>query len=273
MPLSDSDARLAAVVDDLAAESADAFRVVASLTAADWDAPTPAEGWMVRDQISHLARFDDTARLALTNPAAFRRLADGDTARGPNFPDQIAWDLRHLAPHRLASWFRRAREQLLHDFRGANPALKLPWYGPPMSPTTSATARLMETWAHIQDVADGLGIERQPTERLRHIAHIGVRTMAFSFTVHGLPAPQRPVRVTLTSPGGDSWTWGPPNAADAVTGTAHDFCLVVTQRRHRADTALNAEGDVARQWLSIAQAFAGPTGTGREAMTGTRSAP
>ncbi|WTX00072.1 TIGR03084 family metal-binding protein [Streptomycetaceae bacterium NBC_01309] len=271
MPPSDPGARLAAVVDDLAAESAEAFRIVASLDAWDWDAPTAADGWMVRDQISHLARFDDTARLALSDPEAFRRVADGDAARGPKFPDLIARDLRHLAPDPLAWWFRRAREQLLDDFRRADPIRKLPWYGPPMSPTTSVTARLMETWAHVQDIADGLGLKRRPTERLRHIAHLGIRTMAFSFAANGLPTPEKPVRVVLTGPAGDTWVWGPADAADSVTGPAHDFCLLVTQRRHRDDTALKAAGDVARRWLSIAQAFAGPVGTGRPVMTGAAS--
>jgi uncharacterized protein (TIGR03083 family) len=45
---------------------------------------------------------------------------------------------------------------------------------------------------------------------------------------------------------------------------AHDFCLLVTQRVHRDDTDLVAQGRDATAWLSIAQAFAGPPGEGRE---------
>jgi hypothetical protein len=45
-----------------------------------------------------------------------------------------------------------------------------------------------------------------------------------------------------------------------------DFCLLVTQRRHLADTAVVVEGDAARQWISIAQAFAGPPGAGRSPL-------
>ncbi len=60
------------------------------------------------------------------------------------------------------------------------------------------------------------------------------------------------------------WTWGPEDAPERVTGPALDFCLLVTQRRHRADLALVAEGETADQWLDIAQAFAGPPGTGRK---------
>ncbi len=127
-----------------------------------------------------------------------------------------------------------------------------------------ATARLMETWAHGQDVADALGTVREPSARLRHVAHLGVRTLGFAFTVHGLPAPQAPVRVELTAPDGGLWTWGPEGAADRVAGPALDFCLLVTQRRHRDDLALTAVGEVATAWLPIAQAFAGPPGKGRQ---------
>jgi uncharacterized protein (TIGR03084 family) len=122
----------------------------------------------------------------------------------------------------------------------------------------------METWAHGQDVVDALGLTRRPTARLRHVAHLGVRTLGWSFRVHGLSVPSEPVRVELTGPDGDPWTWGPADAADRVTGPAEDFCLVVTQRRHRSQTALTAEGPVADRWLDVAQAFAGAPGPGRE---------
>ena len=123
-----------------------------------------------------------------------------------------------------------------------------------------ATARLMETWAHGQDVADTLGVDRQPTDRLRHVAHIGVRARDYAYLVNGLTPPAEEFRVELAGPSGDSWTWGPEQATQRVTGPALDFCLLVTQRRHRDDLAVLAEGADAEQWLTIAQAFAGPPG-------------
>jgi uncharacterized protein (TIGR03084 family) len=123
----------------------------------------------------------------------------------------------------------------------------------------------METWAHGQDVADALGVTRVPSDRLRHVAHIGVGARTFSYLANGLEVPTELVRVELTAPGGTVWTWGPADAANRVNGPALDFCLVVTQRRHRDDTALEATGPLADQWLSIAQAFAGPPGGGRRA--------
>jgi uncharacterized protein (TIGR03084 family) len=132
-----------------------------------------------------------------------------------------------------------------------------------MSAASSLTARFMETWAHTQDIADALGVTREPTDRLRHVAHIGVGARAFSYLAHGLPPSDDPVLVTLTAPSGAVWTWGPTDAVDRVTGSALDFCLLVTQRRHRDDLDLEVEGPAALQWMKIAQAFAGPPGAGR----------
>jgi uncharacterized protein (TIGR03084 family) len=132
-----------------------------------------------------------------------------------------------------------------------------------MGMVSFVTARLMETWAHGQDVVDGLGVVREPTARLRHVAEIGVRARPWSFAVRGRPVPEAPVRVELTLPDGSRWAAGPEDAADVVRGTALDFCLVVTQRRHPADVSLAVSGPVAREWISIAQAFAGPPGAGR----------
>ena len=133
-----------------------------------------------------------------------------------------------------------------------------------MSPASFATARLMEYWAHGQDVVDALGLEREPTTRLRHICHLGYRTRGFSYVNRGRQPPAGDVRVELVAPDGDTWSYGDPAATDRVTGSAHDFCLLVTQRRHRADTGLVAEGPLADEWLSIAQCFAGPPGGGRQ---------
>jgi uncharacterized protein (TIGR03084 family) len=148
-------------------------------------------------------------------------------------------------------------------FRSLDPKQRIPWYGPAMSATSKVTARLMETWAHGQDIADALGVTRPATDRLRHVAHIGVGARPFSYLARGLEAPKVPVRVELRAPSGELWTWGPAEAGDVVRGPALDFCLVITQRRNRADGDLTATGPMADEWLSIGQAFAGPPGPGR----------
>jgi uncharacterized protein (TIGR03084 family) len=133
-----------------------------------------------------------------------------------------------------------------------------------MSAVSSITARIMETWAHGQDVADALDVERVPTDRLRHVAFIGARALPNSYQARGLSVPTTPVVVELQAPSGETWTFGPEDATDRVRGPALDFCLAVTQRRHLHDLDLDLDGAVAREWLSIAQAFAGPPGPGRK---------
>ncbi len=253
---------MGALTGDLAAESAQLNYILAALAEEQWDLATPAVGWAVRDQVSHLAYFDEAATLTATNPARFRaeasRLMESD-----RFPDEIAAAYRHLSPRELMDWLAWTRAEYLRVFSGLEPSSRLAWYGPPMSAASSVTARLMETWAHGQDIVDAIGRARRPTARLRHVAHLGVATRGFSFQLRGQPVPDAPVRVVLAAPDGSAWEWGPADAADQVEGPALDFCLLVTQRRHRADTALRAIGPVADAWLDLAQAFAGPPGPGR----------
>ncbi len=147
---------------------------------------------------------------------------------------------------------------MVSAFRTRAPKDRIPWFGPDMSALSFATARLMETWSHGRDVADTVGAPWVPTDRLRHVAHIGVSTRGWSYVNRGLTPPDVPVRVELDGPGGDRWAWGPEEAEDRLTGSAEEFCLVVTQRRRPEETALVAVGQAAEEWLSLAQAFAGP---------------
>jgi uncharacterized protein (TIGR03084 family) len=245
------------VAADLAAETTALAGVLSRLPAAAWEKDTPADGWTIRDQVTHLAFFDDATRLAVADPAAFTAQRAELLAFGGRFPDVVAAMYRHLTGHHCLDWFLRSRAAMLAACRAADPAARLPWYGPDMGLASSLTGRLMETWAHGQDILDCLGERREPTARLRHIADLGVRTFAFSFRQRGLAVPGEPVRVELTGPGGQRWTWGPDNAANRVEGDAMDFCLVVTQRRNVADTGLRVAGAPAAGWMAIAQAFAG----------------
>jgi uncharacterized protein (TIGR03084 family) len=255
-------ADLHALVDDLVAESADLDDTLRGLRPTQWALATPAVGWSIADQISHLAYFDEAAHLSLTDPEQFRREAARLTGRGDNFPDRVAAEHRNQGRD-LGAWFETARASLVEAYRSCDPERRVPWYGPDMSPASSVTARLMETWAHGQDVCDALGIEREPTDRLRHVAHLAVRAVPYSYLVNDLPQPNDAIRVELSAPDGGQWAWGPPGSADRVAGPAVDFCLVVTQRRHVLDTDLAVTGSTARQWIAIAQAYAGPAGPGR----------
>ncbi|MGY0003536.1 TIGR03084 family metal-binding protein [Micromonospora sp. I033] len=254
---------LTALLADLAAESEQLDALVAPLPPDDWARPTPAPGWSVAHQIAHLAWTDHVAHLAATDTPAF--FASVTSAPDPSRLVDDGAEAFLAPPAALLARWRAGRAALAGALAAAPAGEKLPWYGTRMSPASMATARLMETWAHGEDVADALGVRRTPSARLRHVAHLGFRTLGHGFAAHGRPVPAAPVRVELLGPAGDTWAFGPVDAADRVTGPALDFCLLVTQRRHRADLALVATGPVADEWLDVAQAFAGPPGRKREA--------
>ena len=257
------DALLTALLEDLAAESADLDARVAPLTDDAWSTPTPAEGWDIRDTVNHLRSVDRDARLAVTDPGAFRALLERVATDAGGYVERLTVEGRTTPPAEVLADWRSGREALAEALRAVDPTVRVPWFGPPMSAASFVTARLMETWAHGQDVVDALGQDRPATPRLRSVAEIGVRARPFSYAVRGLPMPERPVRVELTGPDGEPWTWGPADAPDVVRGSALDFCLLVTQRRHRDDLELDVTGPAAEEWMGIAQAFAGPPGGGR----------
>ncbi|MCF3134329.1 TIGR03084 family metal-binding protein [Streptomyces olivochromogenes] len=251
------------VFDDLRDESDELDRLVAELSPGQWALPTPAPNWTVAHQIAHLAWTDHSALLAVTDADAFRGLVEKALAVAETFVDEGAETGARLPSAELLARWRHGRAELDRALRASQPGARFPWYGPPMSAASMATGRIMETWAHGQDVADTLGVVRAPTDRLRHVVRIGVRARDFAFGAHGLPAPTEEFRVEIIGPSGDTWTYGPEDAPQRVTGPALDFCLLVTQRAHRADLAVRAEGPDADRWLDIAQAFAGPPGDGR----------
>lgn len=251
------------IIDDLRDESDALDALVAPLDPPGWAQPTPAPGWTIAHQIAHLLWTDRASLLSITDEPAFGELLTAAQADPSGFVDKAAEELALTPPVQLLAQWRDTRTQLHAALRGVADGRKLVWFGPPMSAPSMATARLMETWAHGLDVADGLGVAVAPTARLKSIAHLGVRTRDFAFTVHGLTPPAEPFRVELTAPDGSCWAWGPEDAAQRVTGSALDFCYLVTQRRPSRDLDVVAEGADAARWLGIAQAFAGPPGQGR----------
>lgn len=254
----------AAVLADLREEGRELDALVAELPGPDWSRPTPAPGWSIAHQIAHLHWTDRAATASLTDAAGFARMVEEALAAPDSFVDEGAREGARLPPADLLARWRSGRAVLDAALAAASPAARFPWYGPPMKAASMASARLMETWAHGQDVADALGVRRTPTARLRHVARIGVRARDYAYAVRGLPAPAEEFRIELAAPDGSGvWSYGPADAPQRITGPALDFCLLVTQRAHRSDLALTATGPDADRWLGIAQAFAGPAGPGR----------
>lgn len=259
---------LEGVLADLSAEGDALEALVAPLDEAGWRTMTPAEGWDIATTIAHLAWTDEAAIIAGTDKEAWDAGVLKALEDPLGFVDAEAFREAEKPGAEIFTWWKQGRPALVSMLREYPEGQKLPWFGPPMSPASMATARFMETWAHALDVYEALGISYEPTDRIRHVAHLGVRTRNFSFGVHELTPPVEEFRIDLVAPSGEIWSYGPEDAAQTLTGSAYDFCLLVTQRANRRDLDLVANGADVDRWLDIAQAFAGPSGQGREATSG-----
>lgn len=248
------------VLADLAAESAELDELVTGKAAGVWDRVTTPEGWSVAHQIGHLHWTDLQSLLAIRDPEAFHAQINEFIERAATIVDDEAARFAEMPEGDLLAAWRTGRDDLAAALRAVPDGEKVPWYGPPMSPVSMATARLMETWAHSLDVYDAFSVEKPQSERVRNVCHIGVRTFAYVHMVRGEEAPPAEVRVELVSPAGELWTWGPDDATERVTGKAWDFALLATRRRHRADVDVSAHGQIADHWLDIVQTFAGDPG-------------
>ena len=244
-----------AMIADLASEQDSLDQVVADLDEATWQLATDSPGWTIADQISHLQFFDERAALAMNDPAAFGVDRQHLISSAPR---DLSVELgRQVSAGELLDAWRQSRRALIEAAMKVDPTVRVPWYGPSMAVKSFLTARLMECWAHGQDVAEAVGVQRSSSVRLKHVAHIGVGARAFSLLINQLPEDSRSIRVELTAPGGELWTWGDETSDQRVLGEALDFCLVVTQRRALSDSQLTVVGDSATTWMRIAQAFAG----------------
>jgi uncharacterized protein (TIGR03084 family) len=252
------------LVDDLYQERKANQALLETVDAAAWDNPSPAEGWLLRDCVVHLAETDDTAT---------RNVEDRDkppaapTGRRGRRPDgvlttaMVSW--RRRDPADVLNWYRDANDRLIAALRTLAGNERLRWAGREMSALSFTSARLMEHWSHGLDIHDAARAESKDTDRLESIVRLGYATRDFAYRNHGLEPPDTPLRVEVTSPTGATWTHGPEDAPDRITGPAGDFARIVTQRIHPTDTALTATGPHAAEFLTIAQAFAGPSGPGR----------
>jgi uncharacterized protein (TIGR03084 family) len=246
---------------DLLAEYEELTALCATLTPQQWRQTTLFYGWTPWDEIAHLCFFDETGLLAVTDAAAFAENTDAlnrQLASGQEISAIARARFGHLDGAQLLQCWRGRFMPLVQALSAMEPKARLPWYGPMMSARSFATARMMETWAHGQDVFDCVPQRRVPSDRLKHIAHIGVTTFGWTFINRKLPVPDTVPHIALQAPGGETWSWNAPSETEYVRGSAEDFCLVVTQRRHVHDTGLEVAGVGATQWMSFAQCFAGP---------------
>ena len=246
--------------EDWRAEADELHRFLTTLDDADWSRPTGFLGWTPWDVVAHLHYFDRVSQASLAGRDAFAELRDRlveQYRRGVPNAEIARAELGDLAPAELLAQWQATYRDVAARLGGSDPKRRLPWFGPDMGVRMFTTARLMETWAHGQAVYDLKGARRTATDRLEHVATIGVKTYGWTFANRGLEPPGPPPYVRLVAPSGAVWQWNEPSDTDYVRGSALDFCQTVTQTRNVADTALEYAGDAASRWMAIAQCFAG----------------
>lgn len=231
--------------------------ILGNLSEPDWQKPTPAAGWTIAHQVAHLSWTDTAALTALRNSTEFETYRQASAENPAGFVDAAADEGARLAPAELFARWMASRDELAEVLEQADPAARFPWFGPGMKARSMITARIMETWAHGQDVATALGAAWPATDALQDIAHLGIATRQFTYHNNKLEPPTSEMYVELTGPQQQVWTWGDPGADNSVRGSAWDFALLVTQRAELSQLDLQIAGDDAAKWASIAQAFAG----------------
>ncbi len=249
--------------NDFYFESAALNALLMPLGDADFDTPTLFKGWTINNILRHLHVWNIAADLALIDEQAFAEmlsqlLAGGKTLRFTEIEARYLGSLSGAALR--AQWIGYAEDTAQH-FALADPKKRLKWVGPDMSALSSISARLMETWAHAQAVYDVLGVERVDGDHIGNIVRLGINTYGWTWKNRSEDPPGQMPLVTLTAPSGVIWTYGEASGSGSITGSATEFCQVVTQCRNIADTALVVTGDVAARWMAVAQCFAGPPQT------------
>jgi uncharacterized protein (TIGR03084 family) len=248
----------------LTAECDELDKLLAGLDDEQWQLPTPAPGWTIAHQVAHLAATYRMAELSGTDPDGFVTMMlklDNDFTL--NVANALSGYLSDPPEVLFTRW--QAQRHATVDALAALPADQiLPWLVNPLPPPVLMMAGLMEAFAHGQDIADALGVQRTYTDRIRFLCGFAVRVWDFGYLARDEPRPNVEFGFDLTAPSGDSWHYGPENASQRISGPAADFCLLVTRRRHHKDLAITAVGPDAEHWLEIAQAYRGPAGEGRK---------
>jgi len=255
---------------DFLDESEALLALVENLTAKELEQETAFKGWSINSVIGHVHMWNHAADLSLRDPKAFKEFfADvaGFLKDGNLNGFERKWLDGLSGPELVATWHDGFREIASH-FAEADPSARVEWAGPSMSVRSSITARLMETWAHAQEVYDILGVERVNHDRIKNIVILGMNTFGWTFKVNGRDVPDSVPEVRLTAPSGAIWTYNEGSSAGQIVGSADEFCQVVTQTRNIADTQLKVEGGTAIEWMAIAQCFAG--GPEKPPAPGTR---
>mgnify|MGYP001094328762 CR=1 FL=1 len=249
---------LANIVADLRTEGDEHYQFLLTLDEADWSRATAFKSWTVNDVVAHLYFGDYLGVTSHRDGQAFKRFMSEVQNSGLALAEFTRQWLENLNGVEMLERWRGLFLEMCELFAASDPGLRLTWAGPDMGIQMFATARLMETWAHSWAIYDLLGISRKQDDRIKHIATIGVKTYQWTFINRGSMPPGPTPHISLRAPSGELWEWNTKQEDNKISGEAVEFCQVVTQVRNIADTKLSLTGESAKQWMAIAQCFAGP---------------
>ena len=242
------------IFDDLEAEEARLEAILSGLDPDDWARASGAPGWSVADVVLHLAQSEEVLVASAGSGPGSGSLRD--PAVGDSLDDIMEERVRseRSSPEQIFARWRDARRAALDLLRRADPGGRIAWATNPLSPTTLATTRLAEHWAHALDVTEPLGLPLEDTPRLRNVAWLGHRTLPYAFGLEGLPPAD--VRCELVGPDGDEWSFGPPEAESRIVGPGGEFCRVGARRLAPEQSSLRATGPRGADALRLLRNYA-----------------
>ena len=249
---------LANIIADLRAEGEQLYTFLTTLDDADWSRATTFKSWTVNDVVEHLHLSDFLAVTSHKGADQFagvmKQMRDPNLKAG-EFSKQMTNDTSGIE---LLNRWKSLFDEMCDRFAATEPSRRLTWVGPDMGISMFATARFMETWSHSWAIYDLMGVSKISTDSIKNIATIGIKTYGWTFVNRKEIPPEPKPYVKLTAPSGEVWSWNEPQIDNVIEGDAAEFCQVVTQVRNIADVHLLVAGGPAKQWMDIAQCFAGP---------------
>jgi len=250
------------VVAALADQQAELTAILAGIDDDAWQRPSRCEGWTVADVVLHLAQTNEMAIASVDDrmPEYLADVGRSMAGSGPsNVDDGAALMVANERDRPLADLKARWRStvnEFLGRLEGADFHKRVTWVAGELSVRTLVTTRLAETWIHTGDVADGLGIELQPKERLQHVARLAWRTLPYAFSRAGRDL-AGPVAFELRGPTGNEWRFTPDQPAlTTIHGQGADLCLVAARRAEPNDTSLTGDGPDAAAVLELVRTYA-----------------
>lgn len=239
------------ILSDLVAEQQFLDQFLQRITLRDWDRPTPADGWTIRDTISHLADSEMFTAEVIAGTAdltPYRSATDLDDLR-----QEAVLKGRQMRPQDVIEWWRGGRAKVVEPLSHMKAGDRVEMIAGSMSAKTLATTRLMETWAHGLDIYAAMDAEIEDTQRIRHVCWLGWRTLPYAFKLAG--EDYTPVRVEVIGPGYAKWIYGPEDAANLIKGSASDFARLVVRRTTPDKTRLKVTGEGAQRAMELARAY------------------